>query len=97
MVPRMYHTASSAAALIYPSMRMDMVRVGILLYGFWPSREVFIDHLSKKKIHEDPLERVLSWQTTIMSTKKVKMGQFIGYGTSFLAQRETRIALVPVG
>jgi alanine racemase len=97
IVPRLYHSASSAAALAYPKMRMDMVRIGILLYGFWPSQEIFINHLATKKIFEDPLERVLSWRSVVMSTKRIKMGQFIGYGTNFLAQRETDIAVIPIG
>ncbi len=95
--PLICHTSSSAATLIYPHMRMGMVRIGILLYGLWPSQETFINHVSKKRIIEDPLTRVLCWRSVIMSTKKVRMGEFIGYGNHFLAQRDTLVAVVPVG
>ncbi|MTI20441.1 alanine racemase [Fulvivirga sp. RKSG066] len=98
--PKMRHTACSAAAMVYPKARMDMVRVGILQFGFWPSKEVFIDYLSKVKNHKDkvdPLKRVVSWSSRVMSVKNVKTGEFIGYGTSFLAQQNMKVAAVPVG
>ncbi|MEP2771863.1 MAG: alanine racemase [Fulvivirga sp.] len=100
ITPKMRHTACSAATMSYPKTRMDMVRVGILQYGFWPSREVFIDYLAKARNHkdkQDPLRRVISWKSTVMSVKHVKTGEFIGYGTSFLAQQNMKVAAVPVG
>ncbi|MDX1629743.1 MAG: alanine racemase, partial [Fulvivirga sp.] len=45
--PKLKHTACSAATIIYPNTQMDMVRVGILQYGFWPSKETLIHYLSK--------------------------------------------------
>lgn len=98
--PGKRHTACSAAAMVYPKTRMEMVRIGILQYGFWPSKEVFIDYLSKVKNHEDkvdPLKRVISWSSQVMSVKHVSTGEFIGYGTSFLAQQNMKVAIVPVG
>ncbi len=97
LVPNIRHVASSAATVIHPDMRLDMVRVGILLYGLWPSRETYIYHVRNRKSKEDPLRRVISWKSRIMNTKKVKTGEFIGYGTSFLAQDDLEIASVPVG
>ncbi|MEQ8926585.1 MAG: alanine racemase, partial [Fulvivirga sp.] len=97
--PELRHTACSAAAMSYPKTCMDMVRIGILQYGFWPSKETFIDYISKVKTPDrhDPLKRVISWKSSIMSVKHVKTGEFIGYGTSFLAQQDMKIAAVPVG
>jgi alanine racemase len=92
-----YHSSSSAATITYPKMRMDMVRVGILTYGFWPSQETFVGHSTKQKLHEDPLKRVISWKTKVMSVKSVKKGEFIGYGTHYFAERNTDIAIIPVG
>ncbi len=99
LTPRIRHTACSAAAMTYPKTRMDMVRIGILQYGYWPSRETFIDYLGKTKNPDksDPLKRVISWRSAVMSIKSVALGEFIGYGTSFLAQQDMRIATVPVG
>lgn len=94
--PKTLHTACSAAALNYPSTHMDLVRIGILFYGFWPNKETFIYHRRDHDL-KDPLKRIISWKTKVMSTKKVHVGEFIGYGTSFQADHEMTIATVPVG
>jgi alanine racemase len=93
----MLHMACSAAALRYPETRLDLVRIGILQYGFWPSRETFIDYCAKRKEPLEPLERIISWRSKVMDVKKVATGDFIGYGTTYLAQRDMKIATVPVG
>lgn len=95
--PDLCHVANSAAAMVYPRARMDLVRVGIMQYGFWSSTETFIHYLSNKKDKKNPLQRVLSWKSQVMSLKEVKTGEFIGYGLTYLAQRPTRVALIPVG
>lgn len=97
IIANRYHTASSAATISYPKMRNDFVRIGILMYGFWPSPETFIDHMTKHKLHKDPLKRIISWKSKLMSKKNVKVGQFIGYGNHYLAQRDMKIGVVPVG
>ena len=94
---RLRHTACSAAAVSYPQTRMDLVRIGILHYGFWPSRETLISYLNKQEHKVDPLKRIISWKSKIMSVKSVSTGEFIGYGTSYLAQRDMKIGIVPVG
>lgn len=91
------HVASSSATLRYPSSQMDLVRIGILQFGFFPTQEIFIHYNAKNKITESPLQRILSWKTRVMAVKTVKAGEFIGYGTSYLTNEVTQIALVPVG
>jgi alanine racemase len=91
------HTACSAAALAYPRTRMDMVRIGIMQYGFWPTRETFIQYIGRRKQKKDPLQRVLSWKSQVMTLKDIPAGEFISYGTAYLAQEDTRIAVIPVG
>ncbi|MBT3935200.1 MAG: alanine racemase [Bacteroidetes bacterium] len=95
--PKMRHSACSAATFSYPHTQMDMVRIGIMQYGFWSSIETLINYLSKQKSKVDPLIRVLRWKTQIMSIKNVKTGEFIGYGTEYLAQQDMIIGTVPVG
>ena len=95
--PERIHCSCSAAMLSFPQANYDMVRIGILQYGLWPSRETFISHMTKKKLEDDPLEPVLSWKSYIMDTKKVKKGVHIGYGTTYLAETDMVIAAVPVG
>ena len=95
--PEICHTACSAAAMNYPGTCMDMVRIGIMQYGFWPSPETFIQYAHKHVNKIDPLTRVLKWKSKIMTIKEVKQGEFISYGTNYLAQEDKKIAIIPVG
>ena len=94
---KLHHTACSAASIRYPNTRMDLVRIGILQYGFWPSKETFIEYIKNKKVKTDPLKRVISWKSKIMSVKDIKEGEFVGYGTTYLAHKDITIGIVPVG
>ncbi|WP_026708071.1 alanine racemase [Flavobacterium frigidarium] len=95
--PEIKHSACSAASIMFPETRMDLVRIGIMQYGLWSSPEVFVNYLSTKKNKTDPLKRVITWKSNVMSVKKVSIGDFIGYGTSFLAERNMKIAVIPIG
>ena len=97
ITPKYKHVANSAASFIYPKARMDLVRIGIMLYGFWSSTEVFIQYINNKTNKTDPLARILSWKSKIMSIKEVKCGEFVSYGISYLAQKNVKTALIPVG
>lgn len=97
IIPKYKHVSNSAASFIYPKARMDLVRIGIMLYGFWSSTEVFIQYVNNRANKADPLERILSWKSQIMSIKEVKCGEFISYGISYLAQKNVKTALIPVG
>jgi alanine racemase len=82
------HIANSAATLSLPAARFDAVRCGVALYGLSP-------------FGADPaeygLEPVLSWRSYVAQTKVLAPGESTGYGRRFVAERETRIGLVPVG
>ncbi len=93
------HASSSAAFLTMPDKQYDMVRIGIAQYGFWPSRETYMHHAKANEFEEDhdPLRRVMTWKSEVMSTKWVNAGEFIGYGNVFMAGRDMRIATVPIG
>jgi len=95
--PKYKHVANSAAAFVYPKTRMDLVRIGIMLYGFWSSSEVYVKYTNLKINQTNPLQRILKWDSQIMAIKEVKMGEFVGYGISYLAQSNITTALVPVG
>lgn len=97
LIPNCIHSACSAATLRYPKTQGDMVRLGIIQYGFFPTKEVLIHFLEKSKLKEDPLKRLLRWKTNVMDVKKVKTGDFVGYGTSFMAGHAMKIATIPVG
>jgi len=92
------HTACSAATLLFPETHLDLVRVGIAGYGFWPTQETF--ELIKTQLppeNRNPLKRLLTWKTQIMSLKKVKSGEFVGYGKNFQASKDMTLAIIPVG
>ena len=97
LTPSITHTCCSAAAIRLPKMRFDLVRIGILQYGFWPSPEIKIEFMRKRKLPNFNLQRVMTWTTRLMSIKKVKMGAFIGYGNSYQASEDMLIGIVPVG
>jgi alanine racemase len=71
---------------MFPETRMDMVRIGIMQYG-WSSRSI-CELFEHKKSKIDPLHSVITWKSKVMSAKKVAIGDFIGYGTSFLAEEK---------
>lgn len=99
IIPKAYHVACSAAALTYPETQMDAVRFGISQYGFWPSHETRMHNLlsDNTKFLKDPLKRILSWKSYVMSVKTVKAGKFIGYGTSYMTNKSEKFAVIPVG
>ena len=82
------HLANSAATLRFPEARFDAVRCGIALYGLSP-------------FGDDParhgLEPVLSWRSEVAHVKTLAAGESTGYGRLFVAEKETRIGIVPVG
>ena len=97
LLPERTHTCCSAAAIRLPKMRFDMVRIGILQYGYWPSPEIKIEYLRKNKLVNFNLHRIITWKSHLMAIKKVAMGEFIGYGTNYQASEDMLIGIVPVG
>lgn len=91
------HTSCSAAAVTMPKLRFDMVRIGVMQFGFWPSDETRMFYLVKRKRKTDPLKPILSWESEIMSIKKVNPGEYIGYSNYYLAKDEMLVGTVPVG
>ncbi len=90
------HFAASAAALVLPPSRFDVARVGISLYGLWPSTET---RLSAKVVLGSlpALTPVLSWKCPSQVVKWLPAGSFVGYGCTWRCQAPTRVAVLPVG
>jgi len=64
----------------------------------WPSPDIYNLHLQQTgKVKDSPLKRVLTWKTDIMHIKEIKKDEFIGYGTSFQAPKDMKVALLPIG
>ena len=97
-MPRLRHIASSAAALAFEETRFDMVRIGVAQYGFWPSPDIqYLHQQQTRKTIENGLKRIFTWKTDIMDLRKVKAGEFIGYGTAYQAIQDMTIAVLPLG
>ena len=93
--PPLVHCTASAGTILYPSTHFNMVRIGIALYGLWPSRETKIALALKKKKLE--LKPVLSWKSIVAQVKAVKAGDSVGYGRTWYAARKTKVAVIPIG
>lgn len=90
------HIAQSASTLIITKSQFDLVRIGIALYGLWPSKETKIS--AKVVLPELPqLMPVLAWKVRSQLIKTISAGSYIGYGCSCRAERELKIAVLPVG
>lgn len=94
--PPLRHAACSAAALLFTRTHLDLIRIGISLYGLWPSKETYVSCLERGKPTLD-LRPALTWKSRIAQVKIVAEGGYVGYGCSFRATRPTRIAILPVG
>ncbi|HQR30269.1 MAG TPA: alanine racemase, partial [Anaeromyxobacteraceae bacterium] len=94
--PAVRHTACSAAAILFPRTHFDMARVGIGLYGLWPSRETLVS-ARERGLAGFALSPVMSWRALVAQVKDVPPGGYVGYGRTWRAPRRTRIAVIPVG
>lgn len=81
------HIANSGAMMRLPESFFDMVRIGLLLYGISPSPWV----------EKSEFRSAITWKTRIAFIKEVEPGRTISYESSFIADRKTKIATLPVG
>ncbi|PIU01435.1 alanine racemase [bacterium (Candidatus Torokbacteria) CG09_land_8_20_14_0_10_42_11] len=86
------HAAATAGAILYPDAHLNMVRVGIGLYGLWPSKEAKAFALERLK-----LKPVMQWKTIISEIKNVSKGEQIGYDFTESVDQNSKIAILPVG
>jgi alanine racemase len=77
------HAANSAAALLFPESRFDFVRTGIAIYGngHWADR----GHMAMRLV------------TAIAQLRRIAKGDSVGYGATWTAARESRLAILPCG
>ena len=94
--PKLRHTASSAALILFDKTHFDLVRPGIGVYGHWPSKETYLSYrlLGGKNSIFRP---VLSWKTRVTQIKELAAGSFIGYGCTYRTTAKTRLAILPIG
>lgn len=82
-----FHSANSAATLAYSDARLDMVRLGTLLYG---------ENLGGLDA-PFPLQDGFAWFARVASVREIGPGESVGYGGEWRAKEPTRIATLPVG
>jgi alanine racemase len=93
--PSCTHAAATAGALLYPETGFNMIRVGIGMYGIWPSRETQL--AARERGRHITLKPALTWKTRIAQLKTVEAGNYIGYGLTYQASHRMKIAVLPIG
>ncbi|MCB1137122.1 MAG: alanine racemase [Leptospiraceae bacterium] len=90
------HSAASAPAMLLPESRQHWIRVGISLYGFWPSSST---RLSARTVFAEMPEfrPALAWKSRVVHINRVEAGTDVGYGCTFRTPAPTTIAVIPVG
>ncbi len=83
------HCANSAAIIEYPELSFNMVRMGIVSYGLYPSDEV-----DKTRLSLIPAMELISH---VIYVKKIGKGDSVSYGRTFIAEKEMTVATIPIG
>lgn len=89
VAPRLRHIAATHAAIDLPESRLDAVRIGIGLYGLSP----FADRDSA----DLGLRPAMTLRASVAAVRRVPAGQGVSYGYTYRTDRETTLALVPIG
>ncbi|EQA64072.1 alanine racemase [Leptospira alexanderi] len=90
------HMCASASTMLFSYAHYEMVRVGISLYGLWPSIQTRLSlNLSGNKNFQ--LSPILSWKTRIVHIQNHPANSYIGYGSTFQTSYPTKVAIVPIG
>ncbi len=87
----MLHAAATGGTLINKKYHLDAVRVGIGLYGLWPSKELEV------QMSEIGFRPILTWKTVVGEIKKLKKGDYVGYDLVERVLRNSKIAVLPIG
>jgi alanine racemase len=83
------HIANSAAAIDHPELHLDRVRLGISMYGYYPSPEV-----NREAVYLRP---ALALKSRVAHVKTMEEGEAVSYGATYAAKSGERIATIPVG
>lgn len=83
-----WHLANSGGTLDLPTSHFDMVRVGLMNYGYWPSFDVRQPFELKPAMHV---------KAQIVAIRDIERGDTVGYGRKFMAEKPEKIAILPIG
>ncbi|MES2556519.1 MAG: alanine racemase [Bacteroidota bacterium] len=84
--PFLAHLVNSEGALHFPDAQYDMIRLGIVLYGYTGDPKV-----------QPELQPGIAWKSAVSQVKNIHAGDVVGYGCSFEATSDMQIAVIPVG
>lgn len=87
--PKIIHAAGSAGILMYPEAHYDMVRCGIIMYG--------LEYKEGEKELPKGVEPLITLKGRIIKIQSIKAGEFGGYGSKFIASKDTRVAIIGLG
>ena len=93
----MKHCAAAGATMLFPESHFDMVRIGVTLYGMWPSEKL---QISFNELYPDSgfeLQSVFTWKARIAQIKEIPQGKFVGYGCTYQTDKSTTMAVIPIG
>ena len=90
------HMSCSAAVLVWDRTHADLARVGVAAYGIWPSRETRVA-VRQRERDELALVPALTWRVRVSQVRQVAAGETVGYGRTWKAMTDSRIAVLPVG
>lgn len=80
------HAANTAATLFFPESHLDLVRVGLGIYGMYPD--------ARRPLHLKP---ALSLKTKVAFVKRVPAGSAVSYDSTYVTEKETSLAVLPIG
>lgn len=83
------HAANSAATMTHQYTHLNVVRTGIIMYGYYPS-----NYLNGKKLSLIP---AMTLKTQVVHVKELPEGHYIGYGRKYCTHQKTKIATIPIG
>jgi alanine racemase len=86
--PDWVHASNSAAGLKFPSAHLNLIRLGIAMYGLPPSSATPLP---------ESMRPALSWKTVLSHVKTLPAGRGVSYGHTYITRRAERIGTIPVG
>src|SRR5215204_1577610 len=87
---RVRHCASSAATILFPDTHFDLVRLGIGMYGMWPSPQTRVS-ATQLSLSPPELRPAMTWKTRLAQIKDVPAGKYVSYGCTYKTTRPTII------
>jgi len=98
--PGIVHAANSGGVILHPDTWLDMVRPGILLYGYKTAEEKDAPFAHRQKsANFEPLQvqPVMELKTALALIKQIKKGESVSYGRTWTAPQDTFIGILPLG